>query len=399
LFGSTCTAMGLVLQKYGMPADESSSSSFSYCRQPWWIAGFSVWLAAQFINFIAMALAPQAVLSCLGSWSLACNILFARWILGEVMGFRKTICVCGLVFAVTLVILGAPAPGEDEENVVDVRSLSLGFVRWDFDLLATMLVCSVLFLHGTRKACGPKDSAVPPMLRQDSNDSNRSFSGRMSSRHIAELARDAVDPAAWAATAAVASGFTALLFKCIAEVLAATGHAPWWQCWQTYAILAAAVTCAPAEIHMLNLALRAGQAVVVVPAYFALGMLAQLSTGAVFFQEYMNFRTRTQELTFSVGVASALVFVALINLDRQREQQPDPELPLEDDNTVIATAGRAHTPEKRASTPEKRDTSGNSNFRGSSSRFPELLKPEAILDQRGLSLESENALTQCLLKT
>merc|ERR1719305_2171034 len=124
--------------------------------------------------------------------------------------------------------------------------------------------------------------------------------------------------------AAIFSGFTALLFKCLAELIASAGKeyldtgsgkenmlSP-WRCWQTYAIACVALSCAPAELHFLNLALQSGDAIFVVPVYLALGMVSQLLTGMIFFEEYKDFVSASHAIEFAISVSITLLFVMIM---------------------------------------------------------------------------------------
>jgi len=120
---------------------------------------------------------------------------------------------------------------------------------------------------------------------------------------------------AWALTAAVAAGYTALLFKCIAELIAGAAGAPRLLLlrWETYVLVSTALIVAPSELHCLNMALQSGDAVSVIPMYLAMGMLAQLITGGVFFREFRDFRSVADAALFAASVAlmlSSVVFMA-----------------------------------------------------------------------------------------
>jgi len=142
---------------------------------------------------------------------------------------------------------------------------------------------------------------IPPLSGQDHGEADGS-----------RLAQPALLPVAWALMAAVSAGYTALFFKCIAQLIAGAamgGGTPFWQCWETYVLVAAAFSCAPSELHCLNLALQSGEAISVVPMYLSMGMLAQLTTGAVFFQEFKDFKSTRDMVKFAASVAFTLCSV------------------------------------------------------------------------------------------
>lgn len=164
-------------------------------------------------------------------------------------------------------------------------------------------------------------------------------------------------PASWATTAAVSAGYTALLFKCLAEIAAGaaadsrrSSSAPPWRCWETYVIAALALSCAPAELHCLNRALQCGEAVSVVPTYLALGMLSQLATGAVFFRELRGFASAAHAAGFALGVLLTLAFVVAAAVARAQDgaeasthhsEEEEVYVRLPDARTVAALPGAA----------------------------------------------------------
>jgi len=146
-----------------------------------------------------------------------------------------------------------------------------------------------------------------------------------------EAARKPVSwaPTAWVLVAAISAGYTALFFKSVAEVVAgaSTARSPPWLHWQTWALVIVAFTNAPFELHCLNLALRVGDAVSVVPMYLSLGMVAQLTTGAVFFQEFRGFDSGLAIAEFLCSVALTLASVVAMSRARaEAEQQGESDI-------------------------------------------------------------------------
>lgn len=344
LFGSTLTALGLVLQKQShtaakeeahllnLTADTASQGEESYWSRPWWLLGFLLFLCAQLINMVSMAMTPQSVLSCLGSWTLVCNTVFARLILGECMSQTQVVAICGLILTTGAIISTAPRPLHDTGTI---QSLSIDFLVsrftcWEFDCLTVVLfasTCVTWVLGSSGRLLGVPSSRT---FLTDSEDDEVAFGSAMSvtasATAAAQLATKMAVPFSRAMAAAITSGYTALLFKCLSEIIASAGVAhlnsedgsgPWCY-WETYAIAAVAVSCAPAELHFLNLALQAGDAIFVVPVYLALGMSSQLLTGMVFFQEYRNFASEDGAYSvlhiakFACSVCMALFFVVVM---------------------------------------------------------------------------------------
>lgn len=315
LFGSTLTALGLVLQKYSH--NDLASEVQKYFLRKWWLLGFSIFMAAQIINMIAMAMTPQVVLSCLGSWTLVCNTILAHVILKESISRMQTVGVAGLVVATAMVLYNAPQPStEKEAHIVTANEMAARFLSPGFELLTAFfcgLGCIMLILvKGV-------SLATPRMTCAGSNTTSGHAIGTSAS-----IAQKTLLPTSWAMAAAIAAGYTALLFKCIAVVIAGAMQRPDfapppWYSWKMYVIVGVALTCAPTELHCLNLALQLGDAAFVVPTYLSLGMLAQLLTGAIFFNEFCDFQSASHALGFGFSVLLTLTFVILMAKSKANE--------------------------------------------------------------------------------
>mmetsp|Transcript_133779 Transcript_133779/g.266930 ORF Transcript_133779/g.266930 Transcript_133779/m.266930 type:complete len:407 (+) Transcript_133779:47-1267(+) len=328
LFGSTLTAFGLVLQKQSHSIDElSGRGARRYYLQGWWLLGFGTFLSAQIINMVAMAMTPQVVLSCLGSWTLACNAIFTRLILKESLSRSRTAAIVGLVIATALVISTAPRPSADH-LATNIDRLTDRFVSPEFEtltafLLGLVLVARVLAAHPEDDLCAVASGALTK-ARDGRQGLEAALLAPVPQPHKVLVCV----PLAWATMAAIGAGYTALLFKCVAEILAAPliqpgVPVPWFFRWEPYAIVGVALLCAPTELHCLNLALQRGEAGLVVPAYLTLGMLAQMATGAVFFQEFRDFSSRAHTAAFCCSVLLTLMLVRFMaQSTEEAEMQP-----------------------------------------------------------------------------
>lgn len=318
LLASTLSSLGIVIQKYAhnqsleeAKALQSSSdcsevevSNWRFYFRSSWIGGFLIWIIAQFLNMCAMGLAPQTMLSCFGSWTIICNVLIARVILGELISTGECLGLLGILMGVVFVILGAPRTFLYSG---DVRLLASQFISPSFILL-TLGVAALLFaLHSY--LC-PKE-------------------GTLVSRGLF-----------WAICSAVLSGYSALLFKCVSLMaLHVPDGAPSpWNNAEAYVITSCAILVGIVEIHALNLGLKHCQAVVLVPVYLLLGMLAQITTNGVFFKEFSQFASKLQIALFIIGVALSIIFVASLFIIRARygtsfRRHATDERP--DDSTVL----------------------------------------------------------------
>lgn len=275
LFGSTLTSIGLVLQKYSHVRSmhkESATPNPRYYLQVWWVIGFTVWISAQVVNLGAMGLAPQTVLSCFGSWTIICNVVIARCVLKERVAYLEILAMAGLLLGAALVITGAPhqmAP----------------HVSGDVHTIWSMLV-------------------------------SRYSVALMLSLGVAVLALKAVLRGAvyWIICAAILTGFTTLLAKCVSLMLVASpsGALSPWVSPQAYVILLSAALCGVLEVHTLNLGLKLGKAVLLTPIYLTTGMLAQILTSGVLLKEFAQFASTQQAVIFCLGVSISIGFNAML---------------------------------------------------------------------------------------
>jgi hypothetical protein len=144
----------------------------------------------------------------------------------------------------------------------------------------------------------------------------------------------------WAYTTACASGYTVTLFKAAAEVLKYSSHT--FSSVVFYVVIGIAVALCLLQIHTLNLALRLGSAVTVVPVYFCLGMLMQLLQAHIAYKELHLLTLPRDIVPFFIGVG--LVLISIFVLVRAR---------IDDEVTVEAYK----TESKRLSTAAASSTS------------------------------------------
>jgi len=338
IFGSTLNALGLVLQKYSHVTNAGADgvAKRPYVLQKWWIIGFMTFLAAQIINTVPMTMTPQLVTACFGSWTMLCNTLFARIILKETLNIGQALSMCGLVLAVILVVLNSPKPDhQKQEENHDIECLGARFVSGQFLTLTgfyVALVC-IVRLFASLFASRSEDCDCVHCGRRDHEHfedecSDTRVSGSSAGEHdcASDSMRSVLEPASWAICAALAVGYTSLLFRVVAGILAGAaeglnGRGSPFNYWQTYPIIVAALCVAPVAIHCLNLALLKGDAIFVVCTYESLGILTQLSMGAVFFRELSSFTSLTHMVVFGFGVLLMLIFVIALTVAQAANEE------------------------------------------------------------------------------
>lgn len=148
----------------------------------------------------------------------------------------------------------------------------------------------------------------------------------------------------WTVVAALSSGFTVTLFKCISLLLVmvpASAPMPWTHP-ATYVLIVVTVVWSLSLMSCLNKGLEEGEALVVVPTYYALGMLAQITVGAVYFHELNGFTGPGQIALFASGVALLIVCIVTMTAAgiTSEEETLDEVLGMEESD--IVKLQRAH---------------------------------------------------------
>lgn len=136
LAASTLKPLGLILQKYshvqkercaGLTARDYYSVGISLFKRPWLISGITVFLCGHAPNIISSGMAPQVMLSCLGTWAIISNAVFARLILRERLKKRQIASMGGMVIG-----MSPACPAQLSQNTTAVKFVHLlgGLVLW-----------------------------------------------------------------------------------------------------------------------------------------------------------------------------------------------------------------------------------------------------------------------------
>jgi len=111
--------------------------------------------------------------------------------------------------------------------------------------------------------------------------------------------RPNVKPFFWGITCAACGSYSVTLFKCGAELVTSTRH--WWLRHEIYGLAAAALCICLVQVHTLNLGLRHGDVVKIIPTFFALGVLFSLVQAQLAFGE-LNGLSGAHLVMFASGV-------------------------------------------------------------------------------------------------
>jgi len=270
LIGATLTVGGLLVQKY---AHQRCDSSRGYYLNRWWQIGLLIFLVGQVVCFLAQGLANQTLLAAFNCWNIAVAFVLAPVFFGEYVS-RGAVAGAGMLVlgSVWVILVG---PKETQEQTVQT-------------VLHSVVTPMFTLLMGGTLALGAAVGA--PILLEDSKYKSKS-------------------PLWFTILSAICAWYAVLCTKATSLIMM-TG----WQSEGTkvflslglWVMLAGAGICAAMQLHCLNMALKAGDAIQVLPIYESLSMIGQIIMCGVLFEEFKNY-----SMLACVWLASGVGFVLL----------------------------------------------------------------------------------------
>lgn len=295
VMGSIFIALGLVLQKFSHHENVKKHTGFPFYVQRMWVIGFLLYVVGQCGNLIAMAFAPQTMLSCLGTVSLIFNTIFAWGILGEAIVMAEFVAMGGLVAGVVIVIL--IVPDEAQRSLHHTAAGMTGMlIEAKFLILAGSMVAFLLAVYVAMRVSKVKG------LR----------------------------PIFYSLTTATLNGFNFTLWKCL-SMLVINLHHPFMH-WQLFAVLGVVTPLVILQPITLNMALRSGEAMIVVPTNFAGGIIAQIFCAEVAFGELGFIDSHKEKTIFWLAVCLLCTSIAIMvraQISNGKESMPDEDPPTQ----------------------------------------------------------------------
>lgn len=293
IMASTLTPLGLILQKYSHAQSQKVSSDVAFYRQPWWIAGMAVFLCGHVLNIISTGMAPQVMLSCLGTWAIIPNAVFAWLILSERLSSPQLLYMAVMVAAMMMVILGTPSASASEQGVIHADVLAAMFLGTGFLTLSVVL------------------------------------SGVLAAARFATLGvAGNMQAGFWVFLATTLSGFATTICKCVSLLATHSAPSAYLSSPYFYCMVSAGALLSGLMLHCVNMGLQEGDALIIVPMYYALGMLFQIIVAGVFFDELDSFSNAGQALGFTSGVVVLLLCIGALpfaQVGRPRSSSIDKE--------------------------------------------------------------------------
>lgn len=286
LVGSTLTVLGLLLQKKSHEPEQIDSDVSDemppqtlYCLNLKWMSGLLLFAAGNFVTWISLGLAPNAVLSCFNSWSIICTLVLApRWFQHETISRRTWLCAAVLVAGCTWVAIAGPRSYRSEK----ISDINKDFTYPAFRWCTLCMVC--FFLLALFKYY---------------------FVWRQRSWPLVVVAQIT-------AASAICASYATLLSKCTSDLVGSSVRSGINEVHgEFFAYLIGTAVCGVLQIHFLNEGVKRGAVSFVMPFYQSLAIAIQIVAGGMLFQEYAGF-TWQHHLYFWPGVVVVLVGVAAL---------------------------------------------------------------------------------------
>ena len=441
--GAAFTNLGLTLQKLCFVRIDSlnlpphKKPSFF---QPLWVLGLTLFLIGQAGGMVAMGFSSQSVVATLGSFSLVTNAIFAPLILGEQLTWMLVVSIVVIMSGSAIVVMSSNHDNQDYtlQQLLDLFRRDL-FTVYASVLAFCLLLCVIQMIREHRahareqrrveesdRALGGNvamidDSesinvsvSMPPSPRKPLLSPSSSFASTPSSADSSPTSPSSPSSSSSTLssltptlTAAILSSISVLLGKCTMQLIKTTFTTPNNQFTSPVSFLITAIflTAAIASVHLLNVGLRRGTALFVVPFYYVASTSLAIGGGLVYFEEFNTMRW-LQCVVFFGGVGLTVLGVWISTRgqmeeeEREREEEEEEEAVEEQAEATEAEAqlragadGTAKTVDreeyKSSSSSPRRDLSSLSSESSTSSSPRALPSPRSYVPAQPAIAEEE----------
>lgn len=293
LVGATLTTAGLLVQKgsHLLHTPEvlcSGSASWAYWMRSTWMLGALLWILGSLICWLGAGLAPQSVVAVMDGWNIVVAMALAPWCLGESVS-RRTWCAAVLLIAGCLwVIIAGPKAYHPATAAKLIQACSKPMMFYAGGCSSAFLICMgvVAYSKWNRSSC--------------------------------------LTPFQFTLVSANFAWYASVLSKSIAALMISSAPQQLHGSYRLIAMFLFAFLCvAVLQIHFLNLGLKYGTAVIVIPAYMAMSMLGQIVIGGIVFFDEFHGASLTAQLWFWPGVVLSVCGVAVLNSSQDQLPKMD----------------------------------------------------------------------------
>jgi len=296
LLGATLTVVGFMVQKQShsqATADNVDRAGAAperpYYMEKKWLFGSMIWVLGQVICFMAMGLAPQSILASINCWNIVVTLVIAPWLLGEPISERTIGSASLLSLGTGWVVFNGPRAYQHHTVPLIMHSLSKPQSICAFAASLAFLVIMSALSYSRRNRTSQTLSYVQ-----------------------------------FTAISATFAWYATLLSKSIAKVMVSSVqlHQSFYNMPVFWGLVAALPLMGVLQVHFLNMGLKTGDAVMVIPMYEALSMTGQIVVGGLVFDEFLGFGP-SQHAWFWPGVVIVMLGIVSLALEI-RPSSPSP---------------------------------------------------------------------------
>lgn len=281
-----------------------------YVKQWRWWCGMVLVVLGAIGDFVCFALAPQSIVTPMGSFTLVTNVIFAHFWLGEALAKRDLVGTALILTGATVAV----AFGDHTETCYTLDELMALYARPSVVAYIVVVIATLAFFYWVVKTC-------EKMLR----DRKPGQPPPPEYRRFTKL-----HPLAYAALAGTFGANTCLFAKSTAEIIKTSVAGENQMVYgATYVILAFMFLCIALEQHWLATGLVHFDALYVVPVFQSFFIGVSVIGGGVYFDELGSF-SATQWFFFPLGVCMCLSGVLILSA----RMAP----PTEEDKPIFAQA-------------------------------------------------------------
>lgn len=298
--GSSLTVIGFMLQK--------RAHSFLKGEDPrywtdWrWLLGLLVWFCGQALSWLADGLANKSLLACFNCWNIIIVLVLAPWAFRETVSKNAMLGALIVVGGCVWIVVFGPKTYYEQT----LHSIADGFSKNSF-----LCVLGV-------SLCVPASVFARCVYRSWSRPSAEEY---------------AILSAFCAWYAVLASKCTSMLF------LTTVRTKNQMNSWEFYMFAVVVLLFAIAQMHTLNVGLRRGAAIFVLPTYEACSMTGQLIFCGVFFGKFRDFGISSL-IVFWLG--ALIVVIGVVVLTRSGASDSAPNHLVAPEATAVDGLGYAH---------------------------------------------------------
>eukprot|EP00927_Polykrikos_kofoidii_P029237 TRINITY_DN25318_c0_g2_i1.p1 TRINITY_DN25318_c0_g2~~TRINITY_DN25318_c0_g2_i1.p1 ORF type:complete len:361 (-),score=38.83 TRINITY_DN25318_c0_g2_i1:185-1267(-) len=274
LVGTTIAVLGYSLQKLAHQKRRETATDTPYFMDPSWLLGFGVVLIGNSTSWLVQGFTSQSILAGFNCWNIFVVFGVAPVLFGESVSARQCAGAFLIVSGMSWMVCCGPREWEPET----IPKILDDF--WNPTFLGILAVTFVIIAFLGVRSVG--------------------YNLRLSEYNFVVLA-------------AIFASYGILCSRCTSSLTVTsveTGDSQVCH-WEFFVLFLVSIMFGFCQLHFLNMALRVGDAVSVLPTYYATSMMSQVFVIGTFFHEFRDYGT-LKLLRYLFGMAVVIIGVFVL---------------------------------------------------------------------------------------